>query len=486
MNGELKIVKARVEQDKYATVELKIIKAGGKIPKDLYIEKEIPGGEYYVVSDNVLVALHRTLRNGEVPNLEIVSKNGDILTDSIYSKIEYYDNDLFVCVKSESNMISVKNNQNTKKDPFKVQEIAEDSRNIKEQMNEFMTKTNPSSSSLRFIFDDAYNEASVFHMTKENGIYKANIVADKASFVAFDGINLYSHSNIVTDETKVMPILAPTVREQNIVAPSVSVVPEESKEIKYSKEFIPKTPAEIKAEDKKENSIKFSKDFIPGKKAGEKKDNVVKFSKDFIISKNVNENKKSEKKASKDFIPKPLEEVSVPVTELPDGGVEKQKEANVTFDNFFKIDSEPQTEPVKEEKNEEIELEFEDNDDFDKLSEMINKLIEREKNSKEVITGLNEQIDDLNRKLAKKDEELDNKTKKVNTLINDNRKYIDENRNLRSRVNNLEEDNSKYMSENERLKEEARSGKDKINAVISSIGEVLDSYDDKVLVKKAA
>ena len=41
-NNELKIIKARVEQDKYAAVELKIIKADGKnILKDLYVEKEL-------------------------------------------------------------------------------------------------------------------------------------------------------------------------------------------------------------------------------------------------------------------------------------------------------------------------------------------------------------------------------------------------------------------------------------------------------------
>ena len=80
--------------------------------------------------------------------------------------------------------------------------------------------------------------------------------------------------------------------------------------------------------------------------------------------------------------------------------------------------------------------------------------------------------------------EIENKTKKVNALINDNRKYMDENRALKENISKLEDENNKYLEENKKLKEEALNGRNKINAVISSIDEVLNSYDEKQLVKK--
>ena len=189
VNNNLKIIKARVEQDKYAAVELKIIKANGReVLKDLYVEKEMNQGEIFTASDNVLVSLHRSLRSGEVANLQLISSTGEVLMRPEFSEINQFDNGLFVGVKAVSNMISIKNNQALKTDALKVQEIATDSKSIKEQMIHTM-KSNHPDRELRFIYEDAYNEAAVYKIEKIDGKYSSKLVGDKASFIATDGIN---------------------------------------------------------------------------------------------------------------------------------------------------------------------------------------------------------------------------------------------------------------------------------------------------------
>ena len=223
MNNNLKIIKARVEQDKYATVEMKIIKNDGvKILKDLYVEKELNDGEFYVASDNVLVALHRTLRNGEVANLQLVANSGDVLIEPLYSRISQVNDNIFICVKSVSEMESVVNNQNSKSDALKVQEIALDAKNIKNQITNTMKNSNPNGS-LRFVFEDAYKEAVIYRIDKNNDGYDVKVIGDNVSFVAVDNVNIYSHSNVVSDITKVESIdVVPSVQSVAVDVNSVN------------------------------------------------------------------------------------------------------------------------------------------------------------------------------------------------------------------------------------------------------------------------
>lgn len=509
MNYALNIIKARVEQDKYAAVELKIIKAdNNKITKDLYVEKEIKDGEFYVVSDNVLVALHRTLRSGDTPNLEVISKNGDVVIGPKYSKIDYFDDGLFLCTKSVSTMISVENNQKDRKDSLKVQEIANTSKSIKEQMNEVMTKNNPNSDNLKFIFDDAYNEAIAYHIVKDGDKYKSVVVADNASFIAYDGINLYSHSNIVVGNTRVETIGTPTITEGS--SPVISEVSIKPEEIKVDENLYEKFAPKKIEEDKKENENLYKK-FAPKKKDDEEgqgegeteeKNLFKKFAPKKISNKEEKDlyDKYAPKKIEKKYKDKELfekyapkkNEKKVKVPEMKDESLEL---ASATFDNFFDIANSDAVKSEKKEEKKEIKEEakkekIDTSDDsvapLDRLSVMINRLIEKDKNSTDMINVLNDQIDRLNDKLDEKEREIDSKDKKINDLINDNRRYIDENRSLKDTISSLEEENSRYMDENKKLKKEARDGRNKINAVISSIGEVLDSYDEKTLVKKAA
>ncbi len=517
MNNGLNIIKARVEQDKYAAVELKIIKADGKkIDRDLYVEKEINGGEFYVVSDNVLVALHRTLRSGDIPNLEVISNKGDVLIEPSFSKIDSFEDNLFVCTKSVSSMISVENNQNSKKDALKVQEIANTSTAIKEQMSEVMSKNNPNNDTFKFIFDDAYNEARVYHIVKDGDGYRVDIVADNASFVAYDGINLYSHSNIVTDNTRVEIIGTPTITGDSNLTPIVE-------ENLYSK-FAPKR-LDDKKDDTKDLYVKFApkkldevkNDDISDDGTGEggesnykskslfkkfapKRMDAKKEDKDENLYEKYAPKRKNSKKVEAKPIPvAPADVFTEDVIEPKD---EKSELADSTFDTFFDLIEEDKNEDKKDSKKKEKkeskkektdvkESNFDDDiiddeESFDKLSDMINKLIEKDRNSSDMIAGLNDQIDNLNDKLDKMSRELESKTKKNNDLINDNRKLNDENRTLKSRISSLEEDNSKYLEENKKLRREAKDSRNRINAVISTIGEVLDSYDEKVLVKKAS
>lgn len=203
-NNELKIIKARVEQDKYAAVELKIIKANGTtVLKDLYIEKELENGSLFVASDNVLVTLHRTLKPGMVPNFELITKSGEIMLQPLYKEIRPIDNNMLIAIKAVPEMISVKNNQTLRMDANKVQEIAQDSKNIKDQMTSTMKGVNPTyQGELSFLYEDAYEEASLCRIVKDGERDILQVVAEKVSFIATDGIYMYTHSNIVPDLTK--------------------------------------------------------------------------------------------------------------------------------------------------------------------------------------------------------------------------------------------------------------------------------------------
>lgn len=203
-NNELKIIKARVEQDKYAAVELKIIKANGTtVLKDLYIEKELENGSLFVASDNVLVTLHRTLKPGMVPNFELITKSGEIMLQPLYKEIRPIDNNMLIAIKAVPEMISVKNNQTLRTDATKVQEIMQDSKNIKDQMISTMKGINPTyQGDLSFLYEDAYEEASLCRLVKDGERNIIQVVAEKVSFIATDGIYMYTHSNIVPDLTK--------------------------------------------------------------------------------------------------------------------------------------------------------------------------------------------------------------------------------------------------------------------------------------------
>ncbi len=203
-NNELKIIKARVEQDKYAAVELKIIKANGTtVLKDLYIEKELENGSLFVASDNVLVTLHRTLKPGMVPNFELITKSGEIMLQPLYKEIRPIDNNMLIAIKAVPEMISVKNNQTLRNDATKVQEIAQDSKNIKDQMTSTMKGVNPTyQGDLNFLYEDSYEEASLCRLVKDGERNILQVVAEKVSFIATDGTYMYTHSNIVPDLTK--------------------------------------------------------------------------------------------------------------------------------------------------------------------------------------------------------------------------------------------------------------------------------------------
>ncbi len=626
-NNGLKIIKARVEQDKYATVELKIIKAdGNKILKDLYVEKELNNGEYYIVSDNVLVALHRTLRNGEVANLQMISSEGDILIEPLYSRISQVNDDIFVCVKAVSDMQSVKINQEMKTDAAKVQEIALDSRNIKNQMTSTMKANNlDSNASLRFVFEDAYNEAIIYKIERVNGEYDIKVMGDNASFIAVDDNNIYSHSNVVQDLTKVevisevkapelsdvkafdVPEVQPTTPEPvapevtpEFVAPTMPVeVPEvNTNNIEMPAEEVNPTPVYGAAELPVDVEVASTEPVAPVGVATPESvsllDNVapaamsvevpeiapveaqsvevpeindtapymgsvsnINYSAAFIPSDNpvpavdiqtapevavpAVEEKFTElgtapvvPDLSKEFIPAPLEElqqyedvmpsameqfapnvdesqlinanevnvsndidtsafdsvnsdINTNISYAPFNDEEvpevssintdninnltnsEEEASNTTFDNFFGVDESTDEGYATSS--------YDNNDQYDQLSDVISKLISKEEQSRETIAK-NEEL------IKKLTDEVENKTKKVNALINENRKFIDENRMLKNRVNGLEaktgrleDENTKYINENKHLKDEARRGKTKINAVISSIDEVLGSYN---------
>ena len=414
----LRIIKARVEQDNYEAAELRIIKADNeKILKDLYIEKEFNNGEFYSVSDNVLVSLHRTLREGETKNLQIINKKGDILTDAIFSDI-ILDNNLFICVKSNSMMPSVLQNIALKEDNLKQDEINKNSDVIKNQMIETKKSLNPNGD-LKYIYEDPYTEVVVYKVENDSLV----LINDGISYVAVDSNFVYTHSNVVTDITK-----SDLISEEEVV-----------NEVKEEKPVVEESTEENTEESDEEG--------------GEEKT------------------------------------------------IDDEKE-NVNFDNYF--------EEEKEEVHEEKELNVEDYDadeEFDELANMISKLVDAERESKntirdyeekikdfeEKVSTYEEQVTELTEKLEKAQREVDSKTKKVNTLINENRRYIDENRELKSLSERLEEENKKleeentrYMKENKKLKEEAMKGKNRINAVISSIDEVLTGYptDEKIYTKK--
>ncbi len=484
VNNNLKIIKARVEQDKYAAVELKIIKANGReVLKDLYVEKEMNQGEIFTASDNVLVSLHRSLRSGEVANLQLISSTGEVLMRPEFSEINQFDNGLFVGVKAVSNMISIKNNQALKTDALKVQEIATDSKSIKEQMIHTM-KSNHPDRELRFIYEDAYNEAAVYKIEKIDGKYSSKLVGDKASFIATDGINVYSHSNIVADITKIEKVGEEEVVVKNIekvemptlnfgkIDHSVSMFEQ------YAPKSIPTPPEQIQEIKPIISEVNVDQVVIPvadHKPIQEEKiESAPKnnFFEDVDTSVLVNE-------------PIAISDEKVLIEE----DIPKKKPQ--TFDEFFGV-----SESVAEEKSMPV-VEFEDYDSTDKyeqLGDMISKIITEQKEARDRLSEYETQVRDMEERLSKANQEIENKTKKVNTLINQNRQIGDENRSLKNRVNGLEgkvekleQSNEQYLKENDRLKTEANKGNAKLNGIISSVSELLGSYgesDHSYAVKK--
>lgn len=454
MNNEtsnLKIVKAKVEQDNYEKAELNIIKAdGNKILKDLYIEKEVDNGEFYVVSDNVLVALHRTLNEGEKPNLSLISNTGDTLIEGVYKSIIPIDDDMFICVKASSDMESVIINQENKTDPDKVEKISNDSNTIKEQMLNQIRNINPNyEENLKFVYEDAYNEAVVYKIDVIDSKYEKRVVSSEASFVAYDGLNLYTHSNVVTDITKVE-----IVGDNNMVENGEDTSMENNK---VEEQVVTDTFDNIELNDLENNQELFAK-----------------------------------------YAPRPLEEIFNENNE--DEGEEKVKttlEENVNFDDFFAEESqelkEEEIEQIVESKEKEETFDTVE-DEYEQLDNVVNKIIEEDKLKEERIKELEQTVEELSERLNKSELEVENKTKKVNTLINENRKYIDENRELNSKNEELEnslkeanvknellEDNVKELeSAKSKLEEEAQEGKMKINAVISSLDNILNTHTEDV------
>lgn len=470
MNAEyaLKIVKARVDQDKYAAVELKIIKTDGvKILKDLYVERELQNGELFVVSDNVLVALHRALRNGEVSNLQLITNQGDVLISPEYSDIREVDHHLFIAVKAVSNMISVKNNQALKADALKVQEIAADSRNIKDQMINMMKSVNPTfNGELKFLYEDAYNEAVVYQIEKKDNRYQVRVVGAQASFVATDGVHVYSHSNIVTDLTKVErigeeeKILVRDLGKQDVVPMVTTVSP---------------TPSTNPVSSVPVNHQSVPSNFFP---ENEEKplDQLSEVQVDPVVLPETSIPAIEEKKE---------EVVSTPSVQTERTIEESPKESQV-FDQFFEdshSSSDVATTPKIEDSYESTSVA---GDQYEQLGEMISQLVSEQKASKGKVIEYEERVKELEARLEKAQGEIDSKTKKVNALINDNRQKIDENRMLKNRVSGLEskaerleEENKKYLEENNQLKTEAQKGNAKLTNIISSVSELLDGYGDE-------
>lgn len=471
----LKIIKARVEQDKYAAVELKIIKANGKeILKDLYVESEMNNGELYVVSDNVLVSLHRALRSGEVANLQLITSTGEVLMNPDFSEIKQAEGNLFVGVKAISNMISIKNNQALKTDALKVQEIAADCKIIKDQMISTMKLNNPNSDrELRFIYEDAYNEAAVYNIEKVDGKYTAKLVGDKASFIATDGLNVYSHSNIVADITKVVK-----VRDEEVVVKDIEkpIVKEKTRfrfgrinnSVSMFDRYAPKasivTP---KVETSEPVEISLDKVEMPEVVAQE------------IMPK---ENFFDDAEANK------IEPESIEFTNedtdsvvLEDEKATPSEDSSHTFDEFFGVSD------SSDDSGTSMELDsYGSSDKYEQLGEMISKLVTEQKETKNRIAEYEAQVKEMEERLSKANQEIETKTKKVNTLINQNRQFGDENRTLKNRVSGLEnkverleQSNEQYLKENDMLKAEANKDSAKLNGIISSVSELLGSYGDE-------
>lgn len=482
MNGQssLKIIKARVEQDKYAAVELKVIKANGvSVMKDMYVEREFYDGELFAASDNVLVALHRTLRNGEVANLELITNTGEVLLRPEYSEIKQVKDNLFVGVKAVSGMPSVQNNQLSKTDALKVQEIALDIRSIKEQMNSTMMATNPSAShDFSFLFEDAYQEAAIYKIEKQDGVYQVKDLGSGASFIATDGVFVYVHSNVVTDTTKVVRISDAEVMEKTLDSSITNR--SESVESVVSGESAP-THTDVSLE-KSPIVPEEQKSIFDGEE--EKKPATNDFFSEAVNVALENDNSTSEKSEEKSPIFDEFFGVSdldnSKVANLADSSLEESHEEETTS---FDVSS---RDVVSESVDTDIDDDIGADDKFERLSDMIATLVSDKKASEERAMDFEAQIEELNEQLRKVTNELESKSKKVNVLINQNRQFGDENRMLKNRVNGLQDKTSKleatnqeYLEENEKLKARVSKENDKLNGIISSVSELLGSYGDE-------
>lgn len=492
-NNELKIIKARVEQDKYAAVELKVIKADGKsVLKDLYVEKELEENSLFVASDSVLVSLHRTLKPGMVPNFELITNKGEVLLQPEYKEIKLGTNDFIIAVKASSDMISVKNNQTLRSEPAKVQEILQDSKNIKDQMSSTMKGTNPNNKGeLQFLYEDAFEEAVLYRLRKDNDKYSVEVVADKISFVATDNDYIYVHSNIVPDLTKsfaINPVAvsnAPSENEvnndSNIVAPQTETsqdIVKEDTSISVEKASLNnnlESNATLGAPTL--NNVNVEKPVLPDYKKNildkeEKKASTPTYSNSFFdgvepVTKSIEEEKKEAKKSN-------IEEEESEETGSTSGGHSQ------VFDEFFGLNEDDTSL-----KNFDIGYETGETDRYEQLSEMISKIVSAEKSNKDKIIDYEDRIKELESEINKINAENESKTKKVSILINQNRQLGDDNRALKNRVSGLEnktarleEENKKYLQENKELKAEAKNRESKLSAMISSVSDLLGSYND--------
>lgn len=509
-NNELKIIKARVEQDKYEAVELKIIKANGTtVLKDLYIEKELESGSLFVASDNVLVTLHRTLKAGMTPNFELITKNGEIMLQPLYKEIRPIDNNMLIAVKTVPEMISVKNNQTLRTDVNKVQEIAQDSKNIKEQMTSTMKQTNPThQGDLEFLYEDSYEEASLYRIVKDGNRSILQSVAEKVSFIATDGNFMYTHSNIVPDVTKSEKIdtsivLQPTntnpvmqnnsdavmpsvygvndavtkanavVNQASVIGSEVSTIPSPSTNINSS---VSEVNSNINTPVNANLEAKINTESID-------KDNI---SLNNIIQKNDIEQKKEEQviEDKPEVIDEPIHSANIDKVILPDEKKEpvsnesneiknQNNYDNIVFQkNFFEEEEETgenKSIPNQiEDSDSHIFDEFfginddslisdnnttvfdtNDNEDrYEQLSNMISRVISKDKTEKARIRSYEEKIRELESRITKVSAEVESKTKKVNILINQNRQLGDDNRTLKNRVSGLESKTSRLEEEN--------------------------------------
>ena len=515
-NNELKIIKARVEQDKYAAVELKIIKANNtSVLKDLYVEKELENGSLFVASDNVLVTLHRTLKSGMVPNFELITKEGEVLLKPEYKEIRPIDNNMFIAVRAVPEMTSVKNNQALKNDVSKVQEVAQDVKNIKEQMISTMRTTNPmSQGTLNFLCEDAYDEVELYRLVKNNGKYIAQVIADKISFVATDGVYMYTHSNVVSEltksekidnsisqesEKKVMetpPAInsfssyeRPTLKEEVVPDASErvdSIVSSSPISNNLSSSISPVTKSNLNTEATSANddmsNIVSSVDIGPIHSVSID-DMVPAYNEKSIIDSFDKKDNIIEEKAS--YADDLFDTSSIMTSEMSiDGSDDSDTSGNTNaFDEFFGISNDSVSRDI--DISYDSHSSHNENDRYEQLSDMISKVISEEKSAKAKILNYEEKIRELESKMTKATAEIESKTKKVNILINQNRQLGDDNRTLKNRVSGLEnktarleEENKKYMAENERLRLEAKNRENKLSAMISSVSELLGSYRD--------
>lgn len=482
-NNELKIIKARVEQDKYAAVELKIIKADGKnILKDLYVEKELEANSLFVASDNVLVTLHRTLKPGMVPNFQLLTHMGEVLLRPEYKEIKLETDALIIAVKTASDMISVKNNQTLRAEPAKVSEILQDSKNIKDQMVSTMKGTNPTNKGdLKFLYEDAFEEAILYRLNKNDGKYDLEVIADKISFVAIDNDYIYVHSNIVPDLTKsfaIKPKQEKTAEqsslpvESNLVSSSLQDGASALKEDKMvsTNPVVGEVPVSNSSTPVL-NSVEIDRTVLPDYKKNvlskeEKKISTPAYSSSFFEGvEPVAQTMEMDAKESS-----LLENID---TSDVSGGHSQ------VFDEFFGLNDEAL------DKNLDTFDESGETDRYEQLSDMISKVIRAERSAKDRIGDYEEKIKELETEISKVQAENESKTKKVSILLNQNRQLGDDNRALKNRVSGLEsktarleEENKKYLQENKELKAEAKNRESKLSAMISSVSDLLGSYND--------